>query len=1067
LIHFAIANCGFLSISAIMVVSGMTRTLHIFLAATTLLALRDIRVLGAQPTLGIQSAVKMSWPTSTGNTYQVRWSPNPDAGPWANLGGVVIGDATTNSLYDPVPRGLRHYQVLEIVPASTSAPSIPLNGGFELGNGSIATNWNSSASHPLVRTNLQAHSGSFSMRSALTNVTAAPSEATLNQLVVAEGGTIAGGQTYAFSFWARQVTAGPSYVQQYQVQWLNDVGAVVGGSGLVNFNGVIGSWTKLSVTNLTAPAGGVEARVLFRFATGAVAGGHGEVFIDDVALDSGGAPAGPGQTNVLQVAIQPVARISWATSVGMEYQAESSAALDLGTWTNILPMMLGDGGTMSFLVPMARNQEFIRLQSPSIAMQPPTNLRVITAGVTNGIGLAWNASPTPSVIGYRILYGVTSGSLTNSLEVKNVTTATIAGLTAGQTYFLAVAAFTADAESQPTTIISAQPQVNTGIVPLFDASTLLEPPTTIDATNALITYVADRARDRHAREGMFSAYDHYLSWYWEERTIAIEIVDRVAKGGTSITFNYTTLTPLSAPEFRAFFRGINTVAEYHFNMLAPLVGSNLYSATINSKLPESRPLQIGDRVEIEVSQFITAPVHGRNNYYGTAILYVVGQGIVPWQGVGPLLDSFPLPESAWLGGQTTLPYQYSNEPEHRFKQTAGNISPTNAQPFMLGRRLHHTDFGSGAHSESGNPVFTNHLGKLGRKFIGRSCVECHINNGRALPPSIGAPMNRTLVKVGSDANGSPHPILGAVLQPQSTIGPVEGSATISSYTNIDGQYGDGTPWSLQKPNYTFQGVTPSHFSVRLSPPLVGLGLLEAVSEETIVALADPDDADADGISGRIQTVVDPETGAQRLGRFTSKGGKARLSHQIAAALNTDMGVTTSIFPILDGETTAEAPELSASDLDQMTRYVALLGVGARRDLTNTQTLQGEQLFASANCVKCHIPTLITSRFHPMTELRHQTIHPYTDLLLHDMGPGLADNMGELDATGSEWRTRPLWGIGVTVGVSGGEAYLHDGRARTLEEAILWHAGEADQAREAFRTMSAADRAALIKFLQSL
>jgi len=328
-------------------------------------------------------------------------------------------------------------------------------------------------------------------------------------------------------------------------------------------------------------------------------------------------------------------------------------------------------------------------------------------------------------------------------------------------------------------------------------------------------------------------------------------------------------------------------------------------------------------------------------------------------------------------------------------------------------------------------------------------------------------MPRTVVKVGSDANGAPHPTLGSVLQPQSTSGPVEGSATIASYANIDGQYGDGTPYSLQKPNYAFQGPAPSHFSVRLPPPLVGLGLLEAVSEDTIIALADPDDANADGISGRLQTVLDPETGDQRLGRFTSKGGKARLSHQIAAALNTDMGVATTIFPVLDGGTTNEAPELAAADLDRMTRYVALLGVSARRDLTNAQALQGEQLFASANCVKCHTPTLTTSPFHPMTELRSQTIHPYTDLLLHDMGLGLADNMGELDAAGSEWRTPPLWSIGLTAGVSGGEAYLHDGRARTIEEAILWHGGEADGAREAFRTMSVADRTALINFLKSL
>jgi CxxC motif-containing protein (DUF1111 family) len=328
-------------------------------------------------------------------------------------------------------------------------------------------------------------------------------------------------------------------------------------------------------------------------------------------------------------------------------------------------------------------------------------------------------------------------------------------------------------------------------------------------------------------------------------------------------------------------------------------------------------------------------------------------------------------------------------------------------------------------------------------------------------------MTQTVVKVGSDANGSPHPTLGTVLQPQATNGPAEGSATITSYTNIEGQYGDGAPYSLQKPNYTFQGTTPSFFSVRLAPQLVGLGLLEAVSEDTIMAQADPDDSNADGISGRLRTVLDPETGDQRLGRFTSKGGKARLTHQIAAAFNTDMGVTTTIFPTLDGETTNGAPELSATDLDQLTRYISLLGVSARRELTNADALHGEQLFTSANCVQCHTPTLTTSPFHPLTELRSQTIHPYTDLLLHDMGPGLADNMGELDATGSEWRTPPLWSIGLTPGVSGGEAYLHDGRARTLEEAILWHDGEAAGAKETFRNMPAADRAALIQFLKSL
>jgi CxxC motif-containing protein (DUF1111 family) len=754
-------------------------------------------------------------------------------------------------------------------------------------------------------------------------------------------------------------------------------------------------------------------------------------------------------------------------------------------WTPVATNLFGANGlsTNRLTVNLAEPRRFYGLSIPSeiVVVQPPTSLQTIPSGSSTAIGLGWLASATPGVIGYRVVYGTDSLNLTNTTDVGNVNSAIISGLTAGQTYYLAVIALTADGQSLAVdATIAAQTDVESSMVPLFNIFTPLEPATTIDTPTALITRIADRARDRHAREGMFSAYDHYLTWYWEERTIAIEIIDRVAKGGTEIIFNYTTLTPLSQPEFRTFFRGINTVAEYHFNLLAPLVGPNHYTATNTMKLPENRPLQIGDRVEIEISMFLQSPVHGRNNYYGTTMLYIVGQGIVPWaQGndmgfnggivgnVNQSLDSYPLPTNAWLGGQTTLPYQYSNEPEHRFKQLAGNIAPTNAQPFMLGRRLHHTDFGNGIHSESGNPVFTEQMGKLGPKFIARSCVECHVNNGRALPPAVGAPMLQTVMKVGSNASGSPHPTLGSVLQPQSTSGPVEGSATIASYTTNTAQYGDTTPYSLRKPNYTFSGTTPAFFSARLAPPLVGMGLLEAVSESTIAALADPDDANADGISGRLQTVLDPETGQPRLGRFTSKGGKARLSHQVAAALNSDMGVTTAIFPILDGETTGGTPELSAADLDLMTRYVALLGVGARRDLTNAQALQGEQLFTSAQCVKCHTPTLTTSAYHPMTELRNQTIHPYTDLLLHDMGPGLADNLGEGNATGSEWRTPPLWNIGLTAGVSGGEAYLHDGRARSLEEAILWHGGEAEASKQAFRTMSAAERAALIKFLKLL
>lgn len=613
--------------------------------------------------------------------------------------------------------------------------------------------------------------------------------------------------------------------------------------------------------------------------------------------------------------------------------------------------------------------------------------------------------------------------------------------------------------------VTAEPQQ---IVPLYDSSTLLEPETTIETSEALITRIGDRVRDRHAREGQFQAYDHYLSFYWEQRTVELEIVDRVAKGGSTITVNAKTLTPLGTRDFRAFFRGLNTVAEYHHNVGMTQVAPNEYTTTITWNNKEVRDIQVGDRMEFEFSPFLAAPDNGRTNYYGTAMLYIVGEGIVPWQGEGAILDSFPIPAAGLLGGQTTLHYQYSNEPDNLFKQMAGNMAPINAQPFVLGRRLHHTDFGSGAHSEQPNPNYSQQAGKLGPNYIAESCVACHVNNGRALAPAINASMFRSVVRVGNDSVGTPHPTLGSVLQPRSLSGSPETAAKISAFETTSGTYGDGLQYTLQKPEYAFQGTTvPNFYSVRLAPPLVGMGLLEAIDEATIIALADPNDVNGDGISGRIQTVVDPETGELRLGRFNDKAGQARLKHQVAAALNTDMGVTTEIFPDVDGETGSGQPELADYDLDDLTRYVALLGVGARRNLGDSEALLGEQLFTSIGCAACHIPSLTTGSNHPMTELRSQTIHPFTDLLLHDMGPGLADNMGEGNASGAEWRTPPLWNIGQTADVSGGESYLHDGRARNLDEAILWHGGEGESSKEAFRLMSASERAAIVKFLKSL
>jgi CxxC motif-containing protein (DUF1111 family) len=405
---------------------------------------------------------------------------------------------------------------------------------------------------------------------------------------------------------------------------------------------------------------------------------------------------------------------------------------------------------------------------------------------------------------------------------------------------------------------------------------------------------------------------------------------------------------------------------------------------------------------------------------------------------------------------------------------ATNMSPASAQPWVEGRRLFHTDFGDGTHSEPENPVFTEQAHKVGGNFVVRSCEGCHVHNGRSLPPAVGTTLTKISVKVGEVAGNvvAPNAQLGTTLQPFNVAGGSEGTAQVSGWVTESGAFSDGTPYQLRRPTYAGTGTIPSYYSMRNTPSLVGLGLLEAVPESAIAALVDVDDADGDGVSGRMQVVPDRAAGQPRMGRFGWKAAQPTLSEQIATALNRDMGVKTSGFATLDcgaaqSNCASAATPISDAALAGLVRYVALLGVPARRALTDASAVAGEALFASAGCASCHVTTLTTSSFHPLAELRGQTIHPYTDLLVHDMGPGLADNLPEAGASGAEWRTPPLWGIGLTAGVSGGEAYLHDGRARTLAEAILWHDGEGRRAKQAFASMTATQRTALLAFLASL
>jgi len=648
------------------------------------------------------------------------------------------------------------------------------------------------------------------------------------------------------------------------------------------------------------------------------------------------------------------------------------------------------------------------------------------------------------------------------------------------------------------------------IVPLYGPTTTLEPEVLFDRGDAVITKWGDRARDRHAREDEFQSYDHYLPHYWENRTDRLIFTDKVGKGGSTIDVSWVTEWKLDKlPEFRAWYNGTGSVAQYtgnyapRFTIEGPGTYDNdhnkiddkgveyKYTYTIGSAFTLNKmeiPLAVGQFMEIEVSQFLDTPPIGRDNYYGTVFLYEVGKGgMVPWYTVGDWADqsserenSHKLDEKAWLGGRTTLPYNYSDEPENHFMQMATNLSGLNAQPFVRGRRVHHTSMIDGTHDESAeNEVFTELAHLAGPNFVNHSCDSCHTRNGRAPVVDVGVPLDKWVFKVAA-ADGSKDPLIGTVLQPNSASGGVssEGSVSIAQWVeNAD---------HLRSPVFAFSVKKPDLFSARLAPQLVGLGLLEAVDETTILAFQDVNDADGDGISGKAQISQDPETGAKRLGRFGWKAGASSLRHQIAAALNTDMGVMTSVLPKPDcgsleqGCGNDSGPELSDDHLQDLIKYISLLGVRARRDINDPNALHGEQLFDSLHCSTCHRTEMVTSKFHPFAELRNQTIHPYSDLLLHDMGPGLADNLGEREATGAEWRTTPLWGIGLSACVTGGvtgpfqkqtctpnHSYLHDGRARTIEEAILWHGGEGQKSKDAYAALPDADKAAILTFLNTL
>ena len=436
----------------------------------------------------------------------------------------------------------------------------------------------------------------------------------------------------------------------------------------------------------------------------------------------------------------------------------------------------------------------------------------------------------------------------------------------------------------------------------------------------------------------------------------------------------------------------------------------------------------------------------------------------------------PLILVAASGGDTTA----FTATRNAFGLPARNLSTEERRTFAVGNSFFRQNWVTA-------PASTEARDGLGPTLNALSCTSCHHLDGRGKPPdSAGDGQRGLLLRLsisGQDAHGGPlpEPVYGGQLQDRAIVGvPVEGEFAIV-YLEIPGTFDDDGTYNLRHPTYELHNLafgpmySDTLVSPRVAPVIVGMGLLEAIPEANILASADPDDADGDGISGRVNMVWDERKGGSSLGRFGWKANQPTVEQQTAAAFLGDLGITSELFP--DDNCSALQtdclsapnggnPEIGAERLAKVVLYTQTLAVPAMRDFDDPQVLQGASLFVQAGCAVCHTPQHTTGP-HELEAVSNQIVYPYTDLLLHDMGPELADGRPDFEASGQEWRTPPLWGIGLVETVNGHTMFLHDGRARSLVEAILWHGGEGTAARDIFKAFTQEEREALIRFLKSL
>lgn len=421
-----------------------------------------------------------------------------------------------------------------------------------------------------------------------------------------------------------------------------------------------------------------------------------------------------------------------------------------------------------------------------------------------------------------------------------------------------------------------------------------------------------------------------------------------------------------------------------------------------------------------------------------------------------------LPGDISSGGTTTI----WDDSHNAFGRALKNLQANHWGPFRLGKKIFIAQW------QVEDPGGLEGLGPL---YNATSCDSCHFKDGRGRLPG---DASENLVATLSPLRGQgqfEHAKYGLQLQDKAVPGARHEGQLVVSWIEEFGTYGDGESYRLRRPQLQLAqlrlgALEPGRLiNLRMPPQIFGLGLLEALPTSTLLKKEDPDDRDGDGISGRAQWVQDPVSGARVLGRFGWKASKAHLDHQVAAALSQDIGVSSALIPIEPGESGDRPGKLEMADyrLQRLLHYVRALAVPGRRFWDRLDVVEGARLFHGIGCAACHQPRQRTGSETRLPELANQEIYPYSDLLLHDMGESLADGFAEGEATNREWRTPPLWGLGYLETVQGETKLLHDGRARSFEEAILWHDGEAKTARDNFKRLSKHQRAQLTAFLKSL